>query len=167
MITEQRIEKGVSEIVGVLTDPIVVHRGGWMDIVPDWLKQAIQLERLTENVRALKEGDMTGSDAEACAYLHTASLEFPLDHDWTEIYLYVAGKVYERHRTKESGARMPEDIRVESLTRDQERDLARLKHWIYEKRVADRQERARGERRERREQEAETKRREQPALFQL
>ncbi len=68
------------------------------------------MERLIENMKALKGEQMTGTDAEACAYLMTVSLTQPIDSDWTQIYLYVAGKVYEKHRTKESGATMPEDI---------------------------------------------------------
>ncbi len=40
--------------------------------MPDWLKNAITLERLEMNMRALKGEDMIGTDAEACAYLYTA-----------------------------------------------------------------------------------------------
>lgn len=138
--------------------------GGWGDSLPDWLKEAITLERLIENVRALKEGNMTGTDAEACAYLFTASLTQPIGSDWTQIYLHVAGRVYERHRTKESGVTIPEDIRVDSLTKEQERDLARLKDSIYETRAQARQDKDRAERRERREEEVERKAQEQPAF---
>jgi len=108
---------------------------GWGDSLPAWLKDAITLERLITNIEALKTGIMMASDAEACAYLFTASLEAPMDHDWSQIYLYVAGKVYERHRTKDSGVTMPEDIKVAELTRGQQHDLARLKFWIYDQRV--------------------------------
>ncbi|MFC1871040.1 hypothetical protein ACFLYF_01365 [Chloroflexota bacterium] len=31
-----------------------------------------------------------GTDAEVCAYLYTAGLSAPMDHDWSQIYLYVA-----------------------------------------------------------------------------
>ena len=116
MTTEVQIEKGISDIVGALTDPIIVFPGGWGDSLPDWLKHAITLERLIENVRTLKEGVMTGTDAEACAYLYTACLTQPIDHDWTQIYLYIASQVYSRHRAKESGVQVPEDIRVESIS---------------------------------------------------
>lgn len=129
------IEKGINEIVGVFTDPIIVMPGGWGDTLPEWLKNAITLERLIANLEALKSGVMTASDAEACAYLYTASLTAPIDHDWAQIFLYVAGRVYEGHRTKDSGATMPEDIRVTKLTRGQESDLARLKSWIYDTRI--------------------------------
>ena len=159
------IEKGISDIVGCLTDPILVFPGGCGVSLPDWLKSTITLERLVMNMRALKGEEMTGTDAEACAYLYTASLTFPFDHDWTQIYLYIAGKVYSSWKKTE----MPEDIRVESLRDDQLRDLNRLKEWIYRQRAKIRLERDRVERRQRREEEAAVAEREalQPALFDL
>lgn len=167
MATEVQIEKGISEIVGVFCDPIIAFPGGWGDTLPDWLKNAITMERLVENVRALKEGEMTGSDAEACAYLYTACLTQAPDHDWAQIYLYIAGKVYEKHRTKDSGVAMPEDIRVESLNDEQMRDLRRLKDWIYQARIRARQDRDRAERREKREEEAAREKQERPSLFEF
>ena len=157
------IEKGISDIVGVFTDPILVMPGGWGDTLPDWLKQAITLERLIENMKALKGEEMTGTDAEACAYLYTASLEAPMDHDWTQIYLYIAGKTYQRHKQGE----MPEDIRVESLRDDQLRDLNRLKEWIYRQRARIRLERDRAERRQQKEVAVAEREALQPALFDL
>jgi len=161
------LEKGISDIVGVFCDPIIVFPGGWGDILPEWLKNAITMERLIENMKALKGEEMTGTDAEACAYLMTVSLTQPMDHDWTQIYLYIAGKVYEKWRTKESGVTMPDDIRVESLRDDQVVDLNRLKEWIYRQRTKIRLERDRAERRQKREEEAARREAEQPALFEF
>ncbi len=164
MATE-KLDKGISNIVGALTDPIIVFPGGWGDTLPEWIKTAITLERLVVNMKALKGEEMTGTDAEACAYLYTASLTQPMDHDWTQIYLYIAGKVYEKWRTKESGVTMPDDIRVESITDDQMRDLNRLKAWLYHKRTTIRLDRDRAERRQKKEEEAARRKAEQPALF--
>jgi len=147
---DKTIEKGISDIVGALTDPIIVFPGGWGDSLLDWIKTAITLERLAMNMKALKGEEMTGTDAEACAYLYTASLTQPPDHDWTQIYLYIATKVYERQRTKDSGVTMPEDIRVDSLNDEQMKDLNRLKTWIYQRRVKVREERDRAERHQKR-----------------
>ena len=161
MTTEKQVEKGISDIVGVFTDPILVFPGGWGDTLPEWLKETITLERLVMNMKALKGEEMTGTDAEACAYLYTASLTAPMDSDWTQIYLYVSTKVCSQWKKTE----MPEDIRVESLRDDQLRDLNRLKEWIYRQRVKVRQERARGERQEQREEAAAERKLEQPAFF--
>ncbi|MBA7520141.1 hypothetical protein ES705_12234 [subsurface metagenome] len=147
----------IGELVGVFSDPIIVMPGGWGDSLPEWLKTSITLERLVMNMRVAKGELPTGTDAEACAYLNTASLTAPMGHDWTQIYLYIATKVYEKWRTKESGVTMPEDIRVEELDRNQMDDLNRLKAWIYRKRIAARLDRERGVRREKKEEEAEKK----------
>lgn len=161
-------DKWISELVGVFYDPIVVYPGGWEDTIPDWLKNAIRIERLLESAVASKEGrDITATDAEACAYLYTLCLCTPVDHDWTRIYQYIVTQVYERHRKKDSGVTVPDDIRLESLNDQQMSDLRRLKDSIYETRVKARQEKERAERREKREEEAERKKQEQPALFQL
>jgi hypothetical protein len=167
LTTERQLEKGISDIVGVFTDPIIVFPGGWGDTLPEWLKGAVTTERLIENMKTLKGEPMTGTDAEACAYLYTAGLTAPMDSDWTQIYLYVAGKVYEKHRTRESGATIPEDIRVDRLSDYQMQHLDRLKAWIYRQRVKVRQERDRAERRERKEAEAAKRQAERPALFEF
>ncbi|MBA7701470.1 hypothetical protein ES703_110210 [subsurface metagenome] len=149
--------KWIGELVGVFSDPIIVMPGGWGESLPEWLKTSITLERLVMNMAVIKGELPTGTDAEACAYLNTASFEAPMGHDWTQIYLYIATKVYEKWRTKESGVTMPDDIRVESLTDEQMRDLNRLKAWIYSKRVAARLDRERGVRREKKKEEVEKK----------
>jgi hypothetical protein len=117
------------------------------------------------NMKSLKGEEMTGTDSEACAYLMTASLTQPMDHDWAQIYLYIAGKVYEKWRTKESGVTMPPDIAVDKLDDEQIRDLNRLKEWIYHTRSRIRQDRDRVERRQKREEEAARKEELQPKMF--
>ena len=163
MTTEKQVEKGISDIVGALSDPIIVFPGGWGDTLPDWLKNAITLERLAMNMKALKGEEMTGTDAEACAYLYTASLTQPLGHDWTQIYLYIASQTYRRWGKNE----MPTDIAVDKLDDEQMRDLNRLKAWLYQRRTTIRLERDRAERRQKKEEEATRRKAEQPALFEF
>jgi len=161
--TSNTAEKGISEIVGVFTDPILVFPGGWGDTLPEWLKNAITLERLEINIRALKGEEMTGTDVEACAYLYTAGLTAPMDHDWSQIYLYIAGKTYARH----NGNQVPDDIQVESLNNYQAAELNRLKSWLYRKRTQVRLERDQAERRQKREETEAQREAEQPVLFQF
>ena len=140
------IEQSISNLVGCLTDPILVFPGGWGDSLPEWLKNAITLERLEMDMRAHKGETPTGTDAEACAYLYTASLTQPMGHDWSQIYLYIAAKTYSRWGKHE----IPKDIRVESINDEQMRDLNRLKGWLYQKRTQVRLDRERAERRQKR-----------------
>jgi hypothetical protein len=162
-LTNKQIEKGVDELVCALTDPIIVFPGGWGDTLPEWLKTAITLERLEMNMKALKGEEMTGTDAEACAYLMTVSLTQPMDSEWTQIYLYIAGKTYSRWGRNE----LPADVRVDSLNDYQLDELKNFKRWLCERRVRARQEREREEGRQERERGAEKKRAEQPVLFEF
>ena len=79
---DSKIERGVSDIVGALSDPIIAFPGGWGDTIPEWLKNAITLERLVMNMKALRGEETTGTDSEACAYLMTLSLTQPMDCFW-------------------------------------------------------------------------------------
>jgi hypothetical protein len=160
-VTTKNVEKGISDIVGALTDPIIVFPGGgWENDIPDWLKTRITLDRLVMNMRALKGEEMTGTDSEALAYMMPASLAFPLDHDWTEIYLYLGTKVCSGENKV-----FPDDIRKDNITDDQMRDLNRLKEWIYRRRVQARLDGDRVERRQKKEEETARRKAEQPALF--
>jgi hypothetical protein len=157
------IDRGISEIAGVFTDPIIVFPGGWGDTLPEWLKGAITLERLEMNMRALNGEEMTGTDAEVCAYLYTAGLTAPMNRDWTQVYLYVATQTYRRWGKGE----MPTDIAVDSLDEEQMSELSRLKEWLYRQRTRIRLERERAERREKKEQEETKRKAEQPELFEF
>jgi hypothetical protein len=159
----KNVNSMVDDLVGTLTDPIIVYPGGWGDSLPEWLKNAITLERLTENMKETKVGQPTGTDAEACAYLNTASLTMPMDSDWSQIYLYVAGKTYKRWQKSE----MPDDIRVDSLTDQQTADLKRLKDWLYRRRTTARQEAERNKRVQQKEEEEAKRKEEHPALFEF
>lgn len=163
MTTEKQIDRGISEIAGALADPTIVFPGGWADTLPDWLKTAITLERLTMNMKALKGEEVTGTDAEACAYLMTLSLAQPMDGGWSEIYLYVAGQAYKRWGKGE----LPADIAVDSLNVYQLGELNRLKAWLYQQRVKARTERGRAERKKEKEKAKAQRAEERPALFKL
>ena len=163
MTTEKQIEKGISDIVGALTDPILVFPGGWGDTLPEWLKHAITLERLVMNMKALKGEAMTGTDAEACAYLMTVSLTQPMDSDWTQIYLYVASKTYRRW----SKGEMPADIAVDSISDYQMGELNRLKAWLYRQRIKARMEKDRAQQRREKGKVEMAEKAERPVLFEF
>jgi hypothetical protein len=136
-LDDRTLDKQIDNLVDALMGPIIVFPGGWEDTLPDWIKGAIQIERLAQ----LMKGEETATDAEACAYLYTASLTNPMDRDWTQVYLHIAGKVISRNK----GEEIPEDIKVDSLDDYQMGLLRDLKHWIYERRVKHRQEKQRAE----------------------
>jgi hypothetical protein len=138
------VDKWIDDLVGTFTDPIIVMPGGWGENLPDWIKKRITLERMVEEHKAISGAPATASDAEVVAYLYTASLTAPMPYDFTQIYLYLAKRLMER----ESGIDQPalRDVGPERLSSDQERELARLRRWIYETRLKARAAKRRGER---------------------
>jgi hypothetical protein len=157
------VDRWIGDIVGALHDPIIVMPGGWGDSLPEWIKTQVTLERLIENMEMTKGKEPTGTDAEATAYLFTASLTAPMGEQWTRIYLYVAGRTMAKKKVE-----LPEDIKVESLSDYDEQALNKLKAWIYRQRTKARQEKGRAERRQKKEEpkQAETTAA-QPPLFNL
>ena len=139
-----RMDQHIDDLVGVFTDPIIVWPSPWQDTLPEWIKPAITMDRLIENMKALKGEKPTATDAEVLAYMYPRTMEAALDRDWVDIYLYVATRVMSRHKEAE----IPADIKVDSLRDDQMRDLQHLKDWIYQHRLKVRAERRRAEKAE-------------------
>jgi len=140
---ENRIDKQIGDLVGALTDPIVVFDPGWADVLPEWLKGEIKMQRLAQLVKG-EEGIAT--DAEALAYISNASLAQPIASDWVDIYQYLLTRVM--------GDKVPGEMRKESLDDYRMGELKQLKEWIYRQRVKAREERGRAERRRAREEAA-------------
>ncbi len=91
--------------VRYITGPLVVYDGSWGRDVPGWLRSAVRrarIEQVQQEVERGEQGEL-GTLEEACAYLMTASLAVPLNHDWATIYIYVAGRVLSRHGTLPAG----------------------------------------------------------------
>jgi hypothetical protein len=125
--TAREGRKQLDELVHALTDPIVLHRSPWADTLPEWVRGQIIMERMA----ALIKGDPgMATDAEAMAYIYPASLDAPLDHDWSEIYLYVSTKTMEK-----AGKTVPPDIRVDKLDNYRMGLLRDLKRSIYNSRA--------------------------------
>ncbi len=139
MSTEKDSEKGISELVGVFTDPIIAWPGGWMDTIPKRAKEAITLERLVMCMKVARGELPTGTNAEALAYIYPRTMEAPMDRVWVDIYVWLGGQVFPES-FKDT------DIEVKELTREQMQDLNRLKAWIYQKRIGARLDRSRAER---------------------
>lgn len=147
---DQIVEKGISDIVGCFCDCLVVYPGGWHDVIPPELKQAITMERMIALMKAHRGiEEETATDAECCAYLMTAAFVGPLDHDWSQIYLYLATKYMRDHKNAE----VPEDIKVDEMTDYQHYMLKDMKRDIYRTRTRQRTETRKSEKRERKEAE--------------
>ena len=137
MNEERQVEEWISDLAGNFTDPIIVYPSPWMETLPEDIKKQVPLERMLMQMRYHK-GDikeMTATDAEALLYMYPASLEFPFDRTWANIYIYLGAKV-----CGEMGRQVPDDLAFTVLDREEKRELDRLKKWIYERRVRYRKE---------------------------
>jgi len=97
--------------------PIVVYKG-CEDVVTEKMKNCIQIERL------LTTAEETATDYEAMIYLHTASLAVPFSEEWYHIYSFLFSK-YHPDQAKGIG------VYREEITELEQRELSRLKNWIY------------------------------------
>lgn len=138
-------DRAIEELVGSISDPIICYPSPWMDTLPQSLKDQITLDRLLEQMLANKENrEPTGTDSEALAYIYPASLEQPMGHLWSNIYIALATRV-----VKSQGRKVPDDIEGRPLDNQEEYELRRLKDWIYERRRQHREVKAKDIRKER------------------
>ena len=141
MTTEKKAQGWIDDLVGAMCDPIIVYPSPWKDDLPDWVKPQITLERLVMNMKVMHEGGVPVGDTEALAYIFPRTMEEPLSEQWMRIYTYVFTQAM-----KFKKAEVPEDLRRESLSDYDMRELNDLKTWIYQKRVQHRKEKAKAER---------------------
>lgn len=126
----RRDEHWVEELVGALTDPIIVYPGGgWENDLPDNLKRELPIHRLAHLMKCAKgRADMEEvTDLEALLYLYPASMAAPMGDQWSRIYLCLGARVM--------GDKCPEDIREKDLGQYDLGELRRLKRWIKSKKV--------------------------------
>jgi hypothetical protein len=156
------VAKLIDNFVGCLTDPIIYHKGQ-NGSPPDFIREAIKISRLLENMAANKENRQpTGTDAECSWYLSTASLEAPFNEQWTRIYGYCFTKTREICNQD-----VPEDLRVDTLDNYDMGYLKDLKEWIYKVRSENRMAAASKARHVKREEKANETITLQPAMFEF
>jgi hypothetical protein len=132
----------IEEMVGALTDPLIVFPSGWEDTIPQHLKERLPLDRLAHQMRCMNGQAHwdEATDLEALLYMYPASLAHPLSEQWTRIYLYLG--------TRCLGDKLPEDSRQESLSDYDMAELRGLKRWIRKQILKARKDRKSGEKAE-------------------
>jgi hypothetical protein len=129
--SQKALEEMIAEIIGIFKDPVILYPGGWEDSLPPTLWEMIRLERLVQQMKAKGKKIEESTDAEAMAYLYSASLVAPMSNDWASIYMWLG-----RDLLPEG---VPRDQFVpKALSSDQQRQLDDLKRWIYRKKTSGR-----------------------------
>ena len=150
-MSDRKVDGWIDDLVGALCDPIIVYPSPWQDTLPDWIKPQITLERLIMNMKVTKEGGVPVGGTEVLAYIYPRTMDAPMSEQWFRIYMYVFNQAMKFKKTE-----VPEDLKSEKLSDYDMQELNQLKRWIYQQRVKHRKEKARGERRQAKE-EAEAK----------
>lgn len=130
------LDRSMDDLVGALSDPIIVWPGGWGETLPDDIKTRITMGRM---IQMMKKEELA-CDAEVMAYMYTLTLTQPVSEAWTRIYMYVF--------TQEMGDKVPEDLRQDELNNYDMGQLLDLKRWLWNARVKARRERGSAKRRE-------------------
>ncbi len=116
-----------------LAGPLVQPRlNGWD--FPERLRAVVPAARILQMLRGQADAiecDLA-SEEEALGYLSCASLEAPLDRDWTEIMCYLAQQVFPRWRLTQDDAvhAVLGYTRPIALNSTQAEDLRRLRRWL-------------------------------------
>jgi hypothetical protein len=126
--SDPALDYAISGMAHAVGGPIIVHNVGWGKTLPDWIRKDLSLNRLTQQmlIRAGKEKPGMATDLEVTAFLYTASLEAPLTHEWTNIYLWVACQAMKAAGKPTTGVTPPE-----SLSTDERRLLDDFRRWLW------------------------------------
>lgn len=109
---------------------LVVGSWSWAETIPDWLLNQVKAERMVSGLIGIMQSKLQEvGDAELLIYLMTASLRAPLPYNYTEVYLYLVTQVSKRREIE-----VPNDIRKDDLTPNEERTLNELRQRIYRSR---------------------------------
>lgn len=121
-------QQRVKEIIRAFHTPMVFSPGGWGNDLPKYWQERVIRQRL----EMIDNGTWTkATDAEVACYLSSASLEAPLDHNWTTIFVYYTAlllgtQVYEA---------LGEGDEKHELTEYQKMEVEHLKHQIRDKQI--------------------------------
>lgn len=122
-------EKFVFEFMDMLTAPIITFSASWADAIPNLLKRDISFSRMVSGMMDEKMATIP----ETVAYIMTRTLEAPMNHEWTNIYLWCSLDYMKTYRNK-TDADFEDIFPPEKLSDYEKSLLKRLRVWIYEKR---------------------------------
>lgn len=89
----KEFSKSIENFVTTLTRPIIVDRN-WGTTLTKEQKGIIEIERLKQVMINKGAEVKEATDYEAMLFLSQASLNAPLRHQWTKIYMYLFKKFY-------------------------------------------------------------------------
>ena len=125
-------ENWISDLVCALKFPIITHPMG-AETIPEDLKRRIPIIRMLQLLNEPDSFREYATDEEVMVYIMTASLAFPLNHEWTQVYMKLTRKyLLAWKRTKLED--LPDFLQnVINLNDYEDRLLRDMKCWIRQK----------------------------------
>jgi hypothetical protein len=90
---KREIDEQIFNLMDALRSPILSFDPGWSHGIMKEIFDAVVIERMTN----LFQGIEMATYPEAAIYLSAVSSTFPMDEDWSKIYIHVTCTVFERH----------------------------------------------------------------------
>ena len=130
----KRNTKRCENLVYAFVSPIMVF-GAWND-PPQQIREHIRLDRLSqilehEDYKVFRE---VATETETLWYLSSASMEFPLGHEWFKVFMYLSKRWHRKFKDQE----MPAFLREEPDELDSyhlRHVMAPLQNWIRKKQM--------------------------------
>jgi hypothetical protein len=129
MIIKEKIRGTTFDIMDALRAPLLTHSHSWSDAIPQRVKDIVVQARMV----ALTKGEDMATIPETVAFVMTRTFDGPMDHDWSEIYLYISKQMMDEYF---GGDKVDwSDMHIlPSLSNYQTGLLNDLRRWIYRKR---------------------------------
>lgn len=122
----EKSQKMFMQLFEALCDRPIIGHTMWADSITTEQKARIKIERMKQIAQAKGEKITEATDYEAMVYVMTASLAIPLDRWWFNIYAFLFHKFY-----PDKANEIFEPYQGQKLEMIEERDLIRLKQWLY------------------------------------
>jgi hypothetical protein len=131
----------IDNLVGALTDPIIVFPNDWQHDIPEELKKQIPMERLIMNMKVEHEGKgVPVGDIEALVYMFPRTMEAPMTDEQNRLYFHCFNEAMKFMKVE-----VPDDLKEKHpLSQYEMHELDNLKRFIWDRRVKARKEKARG-----------------------
>lgn len=101
-LSTKQIDSFTFDLMDCLKSPIITYSSNWASTLPQGVVSKVTMERFF----LLMAKDEKATLCEVILYLSTATLEFPLSHDWSEIYTWCGLQFVKTYRDDDTVKQM-------------------------------------------------------------
>ncbi len=127
--SKRQTDNFVFEMMDLVSAPVLTFSQSWADAIPKHLIQDIRTSRFLSGFAK----EQMATIPEVVAYIMTRTYESPMNHEWTQIYLW-CGVAYQKLYRQKTDEDFEDIFPPRDLSEYEQGLLKRLRVWIYEKR---------------------------------